>query len=615
MQKMTPTDGQSLNVVDENITVLKKAFPEAFTEDGIDFEVLRQLLGDKVADGEEKYGLNWFGKKKARQIALTPSTGTLRPCPEESVEWSTTNHIAIRGDNLEVLKTLQKSYAGKIKLIYIDPPYNTGGDFIYPDKYKDTLDTYFRYTGQKEDDGFITTSNSESSGRYHTNWLNMMYSRLKVAKNLLSREGFIFISIDNHEVMNLKQICTEIFGEENFRNMIVVRRGVKNVQSQFETISNLSSGHEYILCYSLNADIRLPKLSHKVDGNQAGKWDTFWRGTDRPTMRYKLFGQTPDRGQWRWSKQRADEAINNYTTFINNYAGHMTLDDYYLEHLQSTNIKLNFVRLNEDNVVQYYVPPRDYKLISDNWMDVSIKGNAIGFDTEKHVDLLSRIIEWTTSDHDIVLDFFAGSGATGHAVWKVNQEDAGSRRFIMVQLPEKLEKNKEFDTIFDMTIKRLHLARQELRNVTSESQMDLGFKVFDLGSSNIVAWNPDKSNLENTLMAHSEHLVPGRSEQDVLYELLLKRGVELTAPIEEKEIAGKKVYSIGFGVLFACLDKKIQRDQIEELAHGIIDWHKELDPISDTQVVFRDSAFENDVTKANMTAILEQNDIKHVRSL
>ncbi|MGX7950755.1 hypothetical protein [Oleidesulfovibrio alaskensis] len=222
--------------------------------------------------------------------------------------------------------------------------------------------------------------------------------------------------------------------------------------------------------------------------------------------------------------------------------------------------------------------------------------------------------------NDILLDFFAGSATTAHAVMQLNAEDGGNRKFIMVQLPEPCDEKTEafkagHKTIAELSKERIRRAASKIMKENPEHEGDLGFKVFKLDSSNIVAWNPDKSDLENTLMAHSEHLVPGRSEQDVLYELLLKRGVELTAPIEEKEIAGKKVYSIGFGVLFACLDKKIQRDQIEELAHGIIDWHKELDPISDTQVVFRDSAFENDVTKANMTAILEQNGIKHVRSL
>ncbi len=613
MEPMKEQDGESLDIIRENIDALKALFPEAITEDGIEFETLRQLLGDDVADAEEKFGLNWFGKKKARQIALTPSTGTLLPCPDESIDWGKTQNFFVEGDNLEVLKLLQKSYAGKVKLIYIDPPYNTGGDFIYPDDYQDNLDTYLRYTGQKGENGFKKSSNSETSGRYHTKWLNMMYPRLKLAKSLLSNDGFIFISIDNHEVGNLRSICTEIFGEENFRNMIVVRRGVKNVQSQFETISNLSSGHEYLLCYSVNADVRFPKLSHDVEESQAGKWDTFWRGTDRPTMRYELFDQKPDTGQWRWSEDRTNEAVENYKTYLSEFSESMSLDDYYLEHLQSTNVKLNFVRLNEDNVVQYYVPPRDYKLISDNWMDVSIKGNEIGFDTEKHINYLSRIIKWIARENDLILDFFAGSGSIGHAVWAVNNQDGVRRRFALVQLPEVIE-NGEYETIAEMTKTRLRNVCSELKTSGHEN-LDLGFKVFKLSSSNIRSWNPDSDNLEKSLLDYTEHLVEGRSEPDVLYELLLKRGVDLTVPIEKREIGGKTVYSIGYGVLFACLNESIDKAEIEALGQGITDWHAELEPAGDTQVVFRDSAFADDIAKTNMTAILEQNGIAHVRSL
>ena len=252
--------------------------------------------------------------------------------------------------------------------------------------------------------------------------------------------------------------------------------------------------------------------------------------------------------------------------------------------------------------------------------DALLSELGVWFDTPKVVDVSKKLILPICKEEDILLDFFAGSATTAHAVMQLNAEDGGNRKFIMVQLPEPCDEKTEafkagHKTIAELSKERIRRAASKIMKENPEHEGDLGFKVFKLDSSNIVAWNPDKTDLEQTLMGHTEHLVPGRSELDVLYELLLKRGVELTAPIEEKEIAGKKVYSIGFGVLFACLDKKIQRDQIEELAHGIIDWHKELDPISDTQVVFRDSAFENDVTKANMTAILEQNGIKHVRSL
>jgi len=256
MDKMTEQDGASKDVIGENIQALKIIFPEAFTEGKVDFDTLRQLLGDAVDENEEKYGFNWFGKKRARQIALTPSTGTLRPCPEESVDWDTTQNLFIEGDNLEVLKLLQKSYANKVKMIYIDPPYNTGKEFIYPDKYQDNLDTYLRYTGQKGDEGFKTSSNTESSGRYHTNWLNMMYPRLKLARNLLKDDGVIFISIDDNEVGSLRKICDEVFGEENFITTVIWQR----VYSPKNSAKYFSEDHDYILVFAKNAEVWRPTL-------------------------------------------------------------------------------------------------------------------------------------------------------------------------------------------------------------------------------------------------------------------------------------------------------------------------------------------------------------------
>jgi len=247
MKKMTEQDGKSLDMVNENLEALKAIFPESFTEDGVDFEVLRQLLGDTVDESEEKYGLNWHGKKKARQIALMPSLGTLRPCPEESVDWDTTQNLFIEGDNLEVLKLLQKSYANKIKMIYIDPPYNTGKEFIYPDKFQDNLDTYLKYTGQKDDEGFKLSSNTENSGRFHTNWLNMMYPRLKLAKNLLRTDGVIFISIDDNEQVNLRKLCDEIFGIENFVGCITRVAKTTSFRGNF-----IAPGKDYLVCYVKN---------------------------------------------------------------------------------------------------------------------------------------------------------------------------------------------------------------------------------------------------------------------------------------------------------------------------------------------------------------------------
>jgi adenine-specific DNA-methyltransferase len=620
MQKLILSDAEthSLDLMTNNIAQLRMLFPERITEGAhgttVNVDVLKALVGDPtVADSEEKYGLNWHGKRRARQLALTPSSGTLRPAPEESVDWEVTKNLMIEGDNLEVLKLLQKSYAGQVKLIYIDPPYNTGGDFVYPDDFRDSIKNYLQLTGQLEG-GRKLSSNTEASGRFHTDWLNMMYPRLKLAKSLLSRDGFIFISIDHNEVANLRAICTEIFGEENFRNMIVVRRGVKNVQAQFDNISNLSSGHEYVLCYSARADVRLPKLSYEIDESQAGKWDTFWRGTDRRTLRYELFGKTPETGQWRWSKDRAQRAIENYSKFIADKENKLSLDDYYLEHHQSTNIELDFVRLNDEGVVQYYVPPRDYKLISDNWMDVTIKGNETDFDTEKHTDLLTRIINWACLPDDTVLDFFAGSGTTGHAVMAANSKDNGKRRFVLVQLPEPVEVG-QYKNIADMTKKRLRNAITTLREETQMVSGDLGFRVFKLASSNIRAWEPDRDNLAATLEQAINHLRTDRTEQDVLYELLLKLGLDLSVPIAVKIIAAKTVYSIGGGVLLACLERSIARTDIEALGLGIIAWYKAIAPASESVCVFLDSAFADDVSKTNISTILQQNGLANVRSI
>jgi len=630
---MTKQDGNSLDMVNENLEALKAIFPETFTEEGVNFKVLRQLLGDAIDENEEKYGLTWHGKNKARQIALMPSLGTLRPCPEESVDWDTTQNLFIEGDNLEVLKLLQKSYANKIKMIYIDPPFNTGNEFIYPDKFQDNLDTYLKYTGQKDEDGFKISSNTESSGRYHTNWLNMMYPRLKLANRLLKREGVIFISIGGEELSNLIAIMNEVFGEECYKNIIVIRRGVKNVQAQFENIDSLNHGHEYVVFYAKDGDTRFEKFFIKNDQDEdpTGSWNNHWRGTDRPTMRYEIFGITPSSGQWRWGKERSLTAIENWKRLTLDIGETPTINqiDAWVEQESShVDKKIDLLRLSRNGKPEHYVPISEGKLASDLWTDLKPNGSnqlkkTMGnkyFDTPKSVDLLERMIDFSCRRNEIVLDFFAGSCTTAHAVLDLNKEGAVNRKFIMVQLPEPCNEKSEafkagYKTIAEIGKERIRRAAAKIKEKNPEYESDLGFKVFKLDSSNIRAWNPDRNDLEQTLIDHMEHLVKDRSEEDVLYELLLKRGVDLTVSMEEKTITDKTVYSIGYGVLFACLDIAISREEVEDLAHGIIDWYKELEPASDTQVVFRDSAFANDIAKTNMTAILEQHGIAHVRSL
>ena len=650
-------NGQSVDVVSKNIGRMKELFPDAFSENGVNFDTLRQLLGDEsvLDEGEEKYGLNWHGKKKARQIALTPSTGTLLPCPEESVDWDTTENLFVEGDNLEVLKLLQKSYSNKVKMIYIDPPYNTGKEFIYPDNFTEGLDSYLFYTGQKAEsnDWLVSKSGRDRSGRKHTNWLSMMYPRVKLARSLLTEDGVIFISINEKEIANLRNLCDEIFGEENLLCQFSWR-----TDGNFDNQAKFKYCHEYILAYAKNEE----KFPHPLVIDPSTSEDSkifrpeirntiVKNGSKNPPSKIILpkgFPCAVESGAlsardtaWPHYLSSAEIKDGKLTENIEVYSG-WSSKDLLLEFIKNdfsaiedSKGQLTKFELSPTGAIEAVKKRGEPSHVISSLVGLGgpqtatgeiSKTGAVFDDYPKPLSLLKYLMKMISGNQFIVMDFFSGSATTAHAAIELNNEDDGNRRFIAVQLPESTIKSDEdgnkvetaayqagFKTIFDVGLARIKGAVSQpslaLKNI------DLGFKVFKLSNSNIQLWNPDHTDIEESLLSHEEHLVEGRTEQDVLFELLLKRGVDLAAPIESREVAGKNIYSIGYGVLFACLDETITKQQIEEIGQGIVAWYGELAPSSDTHVFFRDSAFRDDVSKTNMAAILEQNGITHVRSL
>lgn len=704
MNKIAAADpeAQSADLVAGNIAQLTALFPELITEGAggaaVNLDVLKQLVGDAtVSDAEEKYGLNWHGKRRARQLALTPSTGTLLPCPEDSEDWDTTQNLMIEGDNLEVLKLLQKSYGGEVKLIYIDPPYNTGKDFVYPDNFQDSIRNYKELTGQTEG-GRPVTSNTEASGRFHTDWLNMMYPRLKLAHALLKRDGVMLISIDEHEIAHLRTVMDELFGEENFLSCLTWEKGRKNDAKFF------SNGHEYVLVYAksqsylrelktlwreekpgareiweeyqrlrafhgdsdsaIESDLQgwyssLPRAHpakkwsryKRVDAN--GPWrdrDISWPGGGGP--RYDVIHpitnqpcKVPERG---WIYATADEMLRQVKLGLVEFRPDHTEPPLRKAHIRPIPSELEMVSGEEyqefeegeaeegvggEGDEEFATQVRGSYFYKQSQVSVKFLRKLFGkkvFNNPKDVDEIARLVRYTTSDDPkaIVMDFFAGSGTTGEAVMRLNGEDGGSRRYLLVQLQEVLDPaNKEQKIaakfcaelgkparITELTKERLRRSAVAVAKEHTRTGVDYGFRVYKLDQSNIRAWQPS-GDLERDLIDSVEHIVPGRSEQDVLTEVLLKLGLDLCVPIEQRQIAGKTVHAIGGGVLMACLDPRIGKDDAEPLALGIAQWHAELAPAGDTTCVFRDSAFENDETKTNLTAILEQHGIHHVRSL
>ena len=629
---MEKLDGTSMNLVQENAKKLKEIFPEIFVEDKIDFDLLEQICCgggvQKLEDSKERYSLTWNGKARARQIAQEVSTGTLRPAKEESKNWDNTENIYIEGDNLEVLKLLQKSYHGKIKMIYIDPPYNTGKDFVYKDNFRANIENYKKVTGQVSEEGTKLTTNTDTDGRYHSNWLNMMYPRLKLARNLLTDDGVIFISIDDNEQANLKKLCDEIFGEENFRNVIQTRRRVKSLNSQFAEIGlySLNVGLEYILVYSKSKSFLMNAIrEEKEKFSEKGRWDVFWSNADRPTMRYEILGFTPNEGQWRTSKEKAEIAIENYKIYQQNFSKEMSIEEYY----KKTGIK-NFIRRIENGIgknggVQHWIAPSESKLRTTNWSNLEVsqisKEIELPFENPKNKILIIELLKLVKyKKSDIILDFFSGSATTAHSVMQLNAEDGGNRKYIMVQLPELCDESSEaykagYKNICEIGKERIRRAGEKIKSdeslpLENREKLDVGFKVFKLDSTNIKEWDTDTEDLQQTLLDSIENIKRDRKTLDVLYEILLKYGLDLNIPIEEN----KDFYSIGGGSLLVSLNKEINN----EVINSICEEYKKLQEIDKefkTTVILRDNSFKDDEVKTNAIKKLEQVGISEIRSI
>ena len=636
---MNKMDGMSMDLLAENIAQLKMLFPEAVTEGKVDFEVLKAVLGGEIEKRQEYYKFTWNGKEAARAYARTRSMGTLRPCVEESSGKDGTpgkfdsDNLYIEGDNLEVLKLLQGPYHKRVKMIYIDPPYNTGKDFVYPDNFRDSIGNYKALTGQTDDEGKSTRANPETSGRYHTDWLNMMYPRLILARNLLTDDGVIFISIDDSEQNNLKKLCDEVFGEENFYTQIIIQSNKRG-----QTYKQISKTHEYLLVYTRDIETEFNELEKDGENNDLNLLDEIGNFNirelrnrnpkfgrhNRPNLYYPIFvnpniidanGFSPvavDKNEefcvkifpinsegeescWRWGKDKTRQNCSLQTMSCDLVAKRKANGSYNIyEKYRKTTYKPKTIW-------------DDVSVITEKGtVELGELGLSEFFDFPKPIGLLHKILQIGTNPEDIILDFFSGSATTAHAIQQLNAEDGGNRKYIMVQLPEVCEDGTEaakagYSNICEIGKERIHRAAKKIKGEHADWIGDIGFKVFKLDTSNMLPWNPNADELEQNLFAAVDNVLEGRSTDDLLYEVMLKCNLPLTLPIEKKQCGNNIIYLVGAGALAICLDKNIPTTIAEE----IVKLRDEYAPIIPMQVVFRDNGF-NDVSKTNALQILKQ---------
>ncbi len=628
-------DGKTKDIVAENVGKLKELFPEAFTEGKVDFDALKRVLGEFVDDRDDRYSFTWNGKERARMVAQTPSTGTLRPCKEESVDWDTTQNVFIEGDNLEVLKLLQKSYHKKVKMIYIDPPYNTGNDFVYKDNFKDNIKNYKAITGQVDGKGRNLSNNPETSGRYHTDWLNMMYPRLMLARNLLKDDGVIFISIDDGEIANLRKICDEIFGEENF----ITAFGWEKKKKPSFLNKNLGTKFEYICAYAKNREetsafsVELTTEGKKYPFNNAGNslailtfptqsvkfnmTDTTVTPQDMSEgkIKTKLLDELTIvngtniepfklEGEWRYSQTKLNEIVDAKEEIV------ISKIPFRPNHIKKgSEIKKMHNLLS---IAHYSIPTNE----DADAEQVELMGSSY-FDYAKPVGLINLLTKaFLYSDEEsVVLDFFAGSGTTGHSVISYNQQSKSCHKFLLIQLPEGIDQQDNayksgYKTIAEISKERIRRAATKIKEENPDYNGDLGFKVFKLDSTNIKPWEVGSNLMEKTLEDYISNIKPERREEDILYEVILKCGLTLTLPITEHTIAGQKVFDVNRGTLLVCLSDSIS----PEVAIGIVKLKDEFN-LEIECVVFKDSGFKDDEEKTNAFQNLKQAGIPAVTSL
>ena len=606
---------QTTNIVDENIKKIAELFPNCLTERldehgkpeaAIDFDMLRQELSKDIVEGPtERYQFTWPDKRNAIRLANAPTTDTLRPCREESVDFDNTQNLYIEGDNLEVLKLLRENYLGKVRMIYIDPPYNTGGDFVYNDDFSQAASDYVHNSGQEDEEGKRLVLNTEGNGRFHTDWLNMMYPRLKVAKDLLSEDGVIFISIDDNEVENLRKSCDEIFGEHNFVGQFIWRGGRRNLAKY------ISTSHEYMLCFAKNlnyiSDAKiswnekkkgLDEIYKKVEELLIETNNNYVLASEKLKQWYRSLpddNPSKDSSHYSWIDKKGVYFASDISRgggggprwdIVNPNTGNIVQTpsrgwSYGKKEDLLRDIELGLVHFNGDGVPckKRYLKENETQVLetvfykdrrgSSKRLRALMNGDLFPFPKDEEVIL--HYIDSFTDNDSIILDFFSGSATTAHAVMQLNAEDGGNRKFIMVQLPEATDDKSEaykagYKNICEIGKERIRRAGKKIKAEHPEvKDLDIGFRVLKLDSSNMedVYYRPEEST-EQTLF--EDNIKPGRSSEDLLFQVMLECNLPLSAKIETEKIAGKEVFSVNEGYLIACFDEKVNEDVIKEVA-------------------------------------------------